>query len=102
MILSAPKSEKYGIKLESLACFYAILDTCVYLLCVCRPWVRAGVPDLPAEEDCCSLGASERREGGEESVCQRGTVITQQSCVRLRLFLRVQKDYARSLCVCAL
>lgn len=41
----------------------------------------AGVPDLPAEEDRRSLGASERREGGEESVCQRGTVITQQSHV---------------------
>lgn len=36
--------------------------------------LRAGVPDLPAEEDCCSLGASECWAGGQESVCQRGTI----------------------------
>lgn len=37
------------------------------------PSPPAGVPDLPAEEDRRSLGASERRAGGQESVRQRGT-----------------------------
>lgn len=72
MILSAPKSEKYGIKLESLACFYAILDTCVYFLCVCvvpgceqesqiSRQRRTVVPSVPqnAEKEARSLFAKE-------------------------------------------
>lgn len=69
------KGVNYYSTLESLVCFCAIFGhLCVFPVRVCR----AGVPDLPAEEDRCSLSASERREGGEEPVCQRGTVRTQQ------------------------
>lgn len=70
------KDITYHYTLEWLAelrlAFVWFLDMC---LCVRHPWVWTGVADLPAEEDRCSLGASGCREGGEESVCQRGTVI---------------------------
>lgn len=43
---------------------------CCVSLCLC-----SGGPDCPAEEDGCSLGATECRVGSQESVCQRGSIV---------------------------
>lgn len=50
--------------------------------------VHAGVPDLAAEEDRRSLGASERRAGGPESVRQRGTATQPSSVYDARILIR--------------
>lgn len=55
-------------------------------------FAHAGVPDRPAEEDYCSLRASECWAGGQESVCQRGT-ITQQSHVYVLASLSVKHTF---------